>query len=538
MERTRQHGNHSRLLTSTFPALSDELKLEIFHFIRSRDDQGNARLVSRDWDRLMRPRMWRKLSTDMESIMEDESIELLEQHACFRDIRVLTVCAYPPTTDALFSRFMHLLGDDQLLEYNGVKHSPLSLNQLHSLLRHQSKLRSFCARFDFSKTATTEQLSSWRAEEETALFTTSLRSLRSLRIYFRDGAINSAPQLTRQNWEVTCSIILINCAPLLDSLEIFGLRSMSSLLGGAPQSDTLPRTLTRILLADVDLSGLEERLAKAINLFSLRSLTIEYCKALVPFVQALATSIQYTGAELKVLTIRTQKREKRHHTRHMHHAVQDLLSSFEGLENLELDFGSGRSSDWEANLAGHHTLKRLLVSYRRMDDHLGRILEQCPNVRYFAYKSLSIALGDVADCQLPSTLPIELCAGLDAIAAAPTITTLRMLYAPGFGDDRANTMSPAWIEKAGRLAHRVATLVLTHLHLNLSNVKMLALSPTLRWENSEGDGNLHYYPHYFYKLRISNIDGRDMVEAAPLRNYAVERPAAADFAGPGNELSW
>ncbi|KAF2462889.1 uncharacterized protein BDR25DRAFT_397418 [Lindgomyces ingoldianus] len=158
MYKTDNSANVSKL---TFSALSRDLKLEIFDFVRSKFDQGNARRVSRvmeppwwnEWNHLMRPRMWRDFTTTFQGTFAEDFQKLSEERqACFQDIRTLAAGGnhVRPDYDALFSSFMHLLRDDQLLELDSAKETPLDSKQLLSLLRHQSNLRTFRARLDFS----------------------------------------------------------------------------------------------------------------------------------------------------------------------------------------------------------------------------------------------------------------------------------------------------------------------------------------------------------------------------------------------------
>jgi hypothetical protein len=157
------------------------------------------------------------------------------------------------------------------------------------------------------------------------------------------------------------------------------------------------------------------------------------------------------------------------------------------------------------------------------------ILAQCPSVRYFAYQPTTPYFGYIIDCQLPTKLSCRLYQSLDAIAAAPVLCVLRLLYAPGIGEDRSNRHDDAWVAKAAQLAHRLATLVLTQLQLCGSNIRLLALSPESRWQHSRSDSNLHFYPHYFYKLQIAELEGQRVVNAVPLRDYVAECPDYAVF---------
>jgi hypothetical protein len=203
---------------------------------------------------------------------------------------------------------------------------------------------------------------------------------------------------------------------------------------------------------------------------------------------------------------------------------------------LECNFDLATHVDWKSSLSRHQRLRKLHISSMYMRDGcvnytetITEILAQCPNVHYFAYQPTTPYFGYIIDCQPPTELSSRLCESLDAVAAAPALCVLRLLYAPGIGEDKSNRHNDAWVAKAAQLAHRFATLVLTRLHFRGSNIRVLALSPESRWKHSRGDSNLHFYPHYFYKLQIAELEGQRVVNAMPLRDYVAECPDFAVF---------
>ncbi|KAF2869661.1 hypothetical protein BDV95DRAFT_83046 [Massariosphaeria phaeospora] len=532
--------------TSTFSNLSEDLKLDVFDFVRSKSDQGNARLVSQEWNRLMRPAMWRDFTTSLRGSFANDLHKPSEQQlVCFHDIRALAVGGKHVGSDyeACFSSFMRLLRSDQLLHFTSAKETPLKMVQLLSILRQQKNLRSFRARLDLSNTAS-EDKASWTTEQ-TSLVTSALRALTSLRIYFKNGS--SADN----GHEMECSSSLVKAAPLLDCLEICGWRPTpnwrevwgpridpippTALFGNTAILNHIPRKLRHLLLADANLSGVETTLLSALDCATLCSLKLEYCDKIVPFLQALTTSIQQTGTQLKVLTIRTRNDEiagDNDCTRE----VRDLLSSFGGLEELELDYMWCGYLDWKATLRTHRTLKKFEIGSGHLGDghplwteRIAAALNQCPNLQYFIYSPTRLTSGYILDCQIPGSLPMGLVESLDVVAATPTLRKLRLLTAPGLSEDRINRRDPAWVQKASDMAQGVATLVLTHLYLKGSNIQLLILSPSSRWKQAHNDRNQHYYPHYCYRLQTVDYKGKKLIIAAPLRDYIAEYPDAAIF---------
>ncbi|KAF2116868.1 hypothetical protein BDV96DRAFT_490937 [Lophiotrema nucula] len=529
--------------------------------------------------------MFTHIKTSLRSSLPEECPGLAEgEDSCFHSIRALTVGGrhedpdlyelsggrYPsvrfsshceqrlherhvgPQYDARFSSLMQQLRNDQLLEFESPRETPLTAAQLVGLLRRHSNLRSFRARLDLSNIAI-ENRTAWTAEN-TPLFMSALRSLKTLRIYVGYESVEAGRE-GRQYVE-SCNGLLLKAAPLLDSLEICGWPHLflgwtreckvplMAVFGNSANSIQMPQSLSHLLLADLVLDDSPERLLSEINVAALRSLKLEYCRRPWGFLRRLGTTLRRTNAQLKALTIRTGIFDASGMDQCLNGEMTDLFLSFAGLEKLEFDTLWTRVVDWNLCLGPHRTLKSLLISYRHHQGEAGLsgmiagILRQCPHLQSFGYNPLCFSIEDVLDCQLPSFLPSELYNSLDAVAMAPALHTLRLLYAPGLCDGQIKKWpidgmllrgNPEWAEKAGQIAHREATLILAHLHSRGSKIRILALSPASRWEQHRGDSNLHYYPHYFYKSQMVGRDGNQVVEAVPIRDYVAECPDAAVF---------
>jgi hypothetical protein len=302
-------------------------------------------------------------------------------------------------------------------------------------------------------------------------------------------------------------------------------------------ANQIPRTLRHLIIADLDLSGAEDGLVRALNLETLSLLKLEYCDRVGAFLRVLAAALRRkTKIPLKTLTVRTSPRNKGGKTDCMLGALDDLLQSFDGLVELECNFFFAAYVDWKSSLCRHPGLRKLHISSVLMTDgyasYPGTIIEilaRCRNLHYFAYHPIAPYFDCIIDCELPTELSSRFCESLDAVAAAPALCMLRLLYAPGIDEDKLNRHNDAWAEKAAQIAQRFATLVLTYIHLRGSNIRVLALSPESRWKQDRGDSNLHFYPHYFYKLQIAEFEGQRIVNAVPLRDYVAECPEFAVF---------
>jgi hypothetical protein len=349
------------------------------------------------------------------------------------------------------------------------------------------------------------------------------------------------------DYEVAYNCLLLAAAPHLDRLEIFGWRwqgmprdqeiRLNRPLEHAVGANQIPRTLRHLIIANLDLSGAEDGLLKALNLDTLSLLKLEYCDRVGAFLRALAATLRRKAkTSLITLTVRTSSCNKGQRNDCMMGALDDLLHSFGDLVELECSFLWAAYVDWKSSLRRHRGLRKLHISSIFMSDGcanytgtITEILAQCRNLHYFAYQPTTPYFGYIIDCQLPTELSSRLCESLDAVAAAPALRVLRLLYAPGIDEDRSNRHDDAWVAKAAQLAHRFATLVLTRRHIHGSSIGVLALSPESRWKHSRGDSNLHLYPHYFYKLQIAELEGQRVVNAMPLRDYVAECPDFAVF---------
>ncbi|KAF2266888.1 hypothetical protein CC78DRAFT_566612 [Lojkania enalia] len=543
MEIMTQQKELAHAYSSPFLLLSIDLKLEVFDFVRSKIDQGNARLVSQEWNRLMKPRMWRDFTSGLRGTFAKDIESLVnEKHDCLHDIRKLNIGGrhLGPDYDSHFSSFMHLLRENQLLEFRSAKEAPINPMQLLCLLRRQSSLRSFSARLDFSDTSAQNRVS-WIINQ-IRLLTPALPAIRSLRIYVRDRASKDDHEGVSEELEMACTRLLIDSASLLEDLEICGWRltqidriPITTFFSHTAKTAYIPKKLRRLLLCDIDFCNQGSELFEIIDVSALHSLELRYCDRMGPFFCALAASIRQLGTQLKVLTVRARNNEISRSNRNIVQGVNALLCSFAGLEELELAFLQCGFIDWKESLGPHRdSLKRVLISSTSMCDGITKwpqmiafILAQCPHVQQFAYLPSVTYLGKVADCKLPCSLDTPLLVTLDSVVTAPSVRVLRLLYAPGFWNvEKAHRQEPSWAEKAGRMAHRFATLVLRYLELRGSHVKLLAISPISRWEQARSDSNRHYYPHYYYRREMTEVDGNKVVEAVPFPDCLAEWPDA------------
>ncbi|KAH4225830.1 hypothetical protein HBI06_111170 [Parastagonospora nodorum] len=529
----------------TFSSLATELKLHIFDYVRLKADQGSARLVSQEWNRLMSPYMWTSfIPISTGSFTNGLLSPSEEQKACFRRVRSLTLEWNQESSAgscSWLSRVLPLLEDNQLRAFTGAADNPLPAKLLFELLHSQAELTCFRARLDWTAAA--------GAIDDTAPWTTDLKyvlplalhQVTTLRVYIGDPNVPGAHTQAFHEYEAAYNNVLVSSTPHLDRLEICGWRWQ-----GMPNDQKVPlygqlehamgasqafRTLRQLVVADIDLSGVEDKLVHALSLDTLSVLALEYCGQLDPFLRALASSLRHhSKTSLQVLTVHTDRR--RYHC--TDGSLEELLQSFSGLVELECSFTFATFMDWKSSLRRHPGLRRLLISSFLMNSEfpgwpkiVPEILAQCPRLYCFAYQPLRPGLGLVLNCALPTKLPYGLDESLDAVATSTSVRMIRLLWAPGQNEmeDELNRQKDVWIEKAAQIAHRFATLVLMHLYRRGSLIRLLALSDESRWKQIRGDSNLHYYPHYYYKLEKTDHE----VHIVALRDYVAECPELAVF---------
>ncbi|KAH3945409.1 hypothetical protein HBI56_073260 [Parastagonospora nodorum] len=530
----------------TFSSLATELKLHIFDYVRLKADQGSARLISQEWNRLMSPYMWTSFTPISTGSFTNGLLSPSEeQKACFRRVRSLTLEWNQESSAgscSWLSRVLPLLEDNQLRAFTGAADNPLPAKLLFELLHRQAELTCFRARLDWTAAAgAIDDTAPWTTDLEHVL-PLALHQVTTLRVYIGDLNAPGAHTQAFHEYEAVYNNVLVSSAPHLDRLEICGWRWQ-----GMPNDQKVPlygqlqhamgasqafRTLRQLVVADIDLSGVEDRLVQALSLDTLSVLRLEYCSQVDAFLQGLATALrQQAKTSLRILAVRTDY--LRYHCKAG--SLEELLQSFTGLVELECSISLAVFMDWKGNtLQRHPGLRRLLISSFMI--HMGvpgwpeivpETLAQCPQLYCFAYPPLEPGLGRVLDCSLPIKMPYGLDKSLDAVATAPSLRMIRLLWAPGQYEmeDELLRQTDEWIEKAAQIAYHFATLVLMYLYRRGSAIRLLALSAESRWKQIRSDSNLHFYPHYYYKLE-STENG---VNVVALRDYVAECPELADF---------
>jgi hypothetical protein len=496
----------------------------------------------------MGPRMWRIYTTNLTgSFINDIDVIPQDRITCLYNIRVLTIDerAEECSRDSRLASLLHLLRDNQLLEFNNATERPLHMKLFFHLLRHQSNLKSLRVRLDMSS-AVDEDTTLW-STELTFLLTSALSSLKTLRIYIGDDSGSGHQENNLYKHEMAFDNILMQRACRLDELEICGWRwqgmrpedrvRLQGLFEHTKRTDMLLQSTRSLTLAGMDLSGAGSRLLRTIDVLMLSVLRLEYCDRLGCLLQDLAACFRsQPSIQLRVLTVRETKRHVPDDDVSVRGAMEDLLCSFTSLEELECSFLLAPYINWNISLSQHTRIRKLHVWSALMNDgfpewaeKVAAMLSSCGTLQYLAYSPPRPNLGKIIDCELPSTLRVRLYESLDVVATAPCLHKLRLLYAPGHREDELNRENPLWIDKAAQVAHRLATLILTHLRLKGSNIRLLALSPESTWVQRSGDSNLHFYPHYYYRLHTSRINGRNDESVIPWRDYVAEHPDSRLF---------
>ncbi|OCK74594.1 hypothetical protein K432DRAFT_282814, partial [Lepidopterella palustris CBS 459.81] len=494
-----------------------------------------------EWNRLMKPRVWRKFRACLRDTSVNEFEPLLDgKNNSLQHIRELNVDAryLGPDSYSNFRRFMDLLDDNQSVSFKSGKEGPTSSRDLLCLLRRQQNLRGFSAMLNFSDISIKNR-ASW-VTDQTGFIRSALHALRSLRVYIRDRPNEDEYDRVTQEIEMACTRLFLTSASRLTDLEISGSRytridrvHLTALFGDSANPTRIPDTLRRFVFSDLNFCGWAKELLGNINIATLHSLKICHCDGTAPFISALGASFRQAGSQLKVLTVRTGKGETPRTNEGLPAALDSLLCSFTGLKELGLDFIFCSLINWEESLRTHRaSLKSLLIAtstmyiaHKQWVRQVEKILEQCSLLEQFAYLT-GPDLGTVENCDLSFSLDDSRLGDiLNVVAVAPGIRVLRLLEAPGLTEgERDHRQKPVWAEKAMLIVQKLATQVLRHLADRGSNARLLAISPISEWEQDQSDINGHYYPHYYYRRQIAEVDGKRLVNAVPLRACLAEHP--------------
>ncbi|KAH7086301.1 hypothetical protein FB567DRAFT_593246 [Paraphoma chrysanthemicola] len=524
------------------------MKLEIFGNVRSSADQGAVCLVSKEWYRLMKPQVWRSFTTNLTGrFVSNLHTPSKEQKACLQLIRALNIegSRAQAGSDSSLSELLNGLRDDQLLEFNGATDAPLHARQFLALLRQQTNLNCLGVRLDWDVgSVALEEVASW-ASESTPLLASSLRRLKTLRVYVGDSHSPGEHTQTLHKYELAYNHALLAAASRINRLEVIGWRwnnmprnqrvRPADPIENAVCSDQFPQTLEHLVIANLDFAKAGDGIVRALNLDVLSVLRLDYCDRLGVFLHALAAAFrQRTATPLKALTIRTSRIHKAEENYCALAAMRDLLASFGGLVELECSFFWAAFVDWTSSLHRHPGLKQLHISSNSMRDNasdysstLTEILSHCHGLRFLAYQPPTPCFDSIETCEIPIKLHSRLLQSLDAVSTAPNLFMLRLLYAPGIGEDKINRLDKTWLAKAAQVAQSLATLIFKHLSFRGSNIRLIALSAESRWRHNTGVSDCHLYPHYFYKIKSTDPAGQKAVSAISFQELATEYPEFA-----------
>lgn len=400
---------------------------------------------------------------------------------------------------------------------HGATDAPLHARQFLALLHQQKNLNCLRVRPDWAVGAVAlEEVASW-ASESTPLLASSLRRLKTLRVYVGDSHSPGEHTQTLHKYELAYNHALLAAASRINRLEVIGWRwnemprnqrvRPADPIEHAVCSDRFPQKLEHLVIANLDFAKAGDGIVKALNPDVLSVLRLDYCDKLGVLLHALAAAFrQRTATPLKALTIRTSRIHKAGEDYGALTALGDLLASFGGLVELECSFFWAAFVDWPRSLHRHPGLKQLHISSSSMRDNasdysgtLIEILSHCHGLRFLAYQPPTPCLESIETCEIPIKLHSRLLQSLDAVSTAPNLFMLRLLYAPGIGEDRISRLDMTWLAKVAQVAQRLATLVSEHLSLRGSNIRLIALSAESRWKYDAGVSDYHYYPHYSHR---------------------------------------
>ena len=491
--------------------------------------------------------MWRNFTFRLESVFAkhfESEVYTKGISECLQQIRELNISEdkHSPDHDSSnpqLSTFMRQLSRNQLLAFRSPQTIPLNSAQFIALLKCQRNLRSLNVRLDFCDITTKKQAT--KVIAKVTKLNPTLHLIKSLRIYV--GSLPSANKHAqlRRDVQLACSGLLLDSTPMLETLEVWGRKFAcvegtltTALFRNAARPIYAPKRLKHLTLCHLRLQPAETFLFRSIDLTILHSLQLHSCSAEAPFLRTLAAGIHHSGSQLKIFTLVSNRYERDYAARKTLEAVHSFLTSFTGLEELRLSLWSDDMAGLDQSLEGHReTLKKLHLAHAGMRYDLPgcaklfeSIFARCTSVQQFAYWPLLLSISSFKAREVSELINDEVLATLDAVAAAPTVSILSILYRfTTWASENIHSASPWWEYTIKQTFHRIATAVLRYLHGKGSNVELLALAPRYRSQHSRLNARyLTSATLYFRRQCVQRDDGCVTVEAVSCTTCLDERP--------------
>ena len=404
-----------------FASLPNELKISIFSYIRLKKEQAAVCLVSRDCKQIMAPQMWFSLDLTPTTMSTAKTMALLDPDNCIlHHVRGILVYHGPRESlrrhsqefESAIQLIITALPRDTLLSF--CTYMNFDPGFLLNLLRHQRALD----RLEIpTRLSVKNPLIDLQVSAHASWASAALRELRTLQVHV--GSVDCA----HEN-----SAYLLRNSPKLRQLSIMpeeplGLTgsytetSLSSSKGcdafGGPFADGVvvqPLQLTHLQLRILDLKlPRPETILAYINFSGLRSLSIDDCGHVGPFLTALAAQFSQNcnliGLEIVLRGYEITPDEDVR-------LIEDVLMSCSNLQRLWICTGQARMVHTRYIVRHGSTLRKLGLSFNPEGStyysaqDLSLILSSAPYLEQLAVHVSPIEMGSSQSLGTEFTLTI------------------------------------------------------------------------------------------------------------------------------------
>ncbi|KAF2640519.1 hypothetical protein P280DRAFT_507203 [Massarina eburnea CBS 473.64] len=522
----------------SFSSLSTEMKENVFKFIRLTRDKSAVRLVNRDWRDISNSIFWGRFRTDAQDTAL-RSLDTLKDPSC-----------------TILSSIRQLVIMTNII--NNEKRAPDSLRHLIAILP-RDQLQSFSCTIGLVDKATFKLLLQRQQKiEDLRIFTTLKDSTQESDYLSLDEIVSCLSKvrvLDLYFWErkgvdhhryIVRSLPNIKCVVLCQRGNRDPIDHLQTPL-------ETPRTfhITDLVLESFDFSNKPTKMLEVITVKSLTALYVTDIKDGATFLRDLMVSLSAPeGGCTPLRTLEITLHPQQNDPEDTIQAVEELLASFSGLENLAVETRTYRLIDKSCIENHRATMKCLALGtsntttphyYSAADVH--SILTTCKLLYTLCLNLPPVELGNIHNVGLhfqlqsprSSNPKTEFEVILEHIATHPTLRGFRTLSLPlidyNLGRDpdlvacTQAFITPELIEPAGATMQNFANEVMQYLDQRGSGIKMLSLGQLVGRAGARfsKDRNGHCWPYYHY-LPGWWVDARGLrhVRAFPLHRPMEE----------------
>ncbi|KAF2711101.1 hypothetical protein K504DRAFT_454107 [Pleomassaria siparia CBS 279.74] len=533
---------------SEFPT---EMKTHIFSFIRAKVDQKKTGLISREWNDIMSPLMWKELHSNLltsprkslSALLHTSSRALPHIRSLSIDWAHLNKWTIIAAAECNLRLLLCAMPKDKLLHFRS--NSPIDASVLQFLLQTHHKLKSINTGLIDRRLKKTDSLveSIWLIPHLSNVtdITVAMRFGQTKGYYsgFRFLVCN-IPRLSR--------FCLLNKRRVCPRVDIIAAR----ILGPTP---TVPQARRLSHLTTLDMSAIDlsypQALIDHLDLPTLENISMLRCNNAESMLQALSTSFSTGPCRLKSVVVDiTQNTVKAYGASS---AIDGLLASCSGLKRI-IVHTTGQLVSKDSIIRHGATLKELSLTkylYGSFDQYyysihdLTAILQSCSVLECLGLSlgSRSFKLGHIRDMGLSFSLPTvpstgiksDVLVALDAVATISRLRVLRIMYCASVDFDVNQTVPQDTTHHCTFLMQHLANQILRYLVSRKRSIrKLIVSSPDVGMsgpENPRVDRNGHTWPMYLYSEgRTKDSTGQEEVVAVPIDPTEVNREML-DFSG-------